>query len=69
MICGWLWTIEYGVYHEMMCCSILLGLWKVYGIDMIYDIVDVDVCDDDSYVDCDCWMCGHVYLIIQLLLR
>jgi hypothetical protein len=23
------------------------------------------VCDDDSYVNCDCWMCGRVYLIMQ----
>jgi hypothetical protein len=35
-----------------------------------YCVVDDDLCDDDSYVNCDLLnVCGHVYLIMQLLLR
>jgi hypothetical protein len=31
-----MWTVEYDVYHDMMCCSILLGYWKVCGNVVIF---------------------------------
>jgi hypothetical protein len=52
-MCEWLLKVEYDVYQKVLYCSTLLGLWEVYGIVVIYCVVDADLCDDDSYVNYD----------------
>jgi hypothetical protein len=62
-MCEWLLKVEYDVYHKMLCCSILLGLWGVNGIVVIFGswywclliimmLMVVDNYDDDVDV---CW--------------
>jgi hypothetical protein len=72
MICERLLGVEYDVYHKVLYLLLYLVYEKVYGIVELYCVVDVDVCwymmTTLNWIVI-CWMFGHEFLIMQLLMN